>query len=45
MEALNNDTEEIIIIPGLYYLDEIISNEKININYYFTEMTKRYVLT
>lgn len=45
MEALNNDTEEIIIIPGLYYLDEIISNEIININYYFTEMTKRYVLT
>ena len=45
IDALNEDTVDIIIIPGLYYLDEIISSKTLNINYYFTEMTKRYVLT
>ncbi len=45
MEALTNDDVNIIIVPGLFYLDEIISNKDITINYYFTEMSKKYVLT
>lgn len=45
MDALNNNDVNTIIVPGLFYLDEIISNKDIIINYYFTEMSKKYVLT
>ena len=43
--ALNNDTVNTIIIPGLFYLDKIIANKELYINYYFTEISNKYVLT
>ena len=34
-----------IIVPNIMYLDKTISNSNYSINYYFTEMTKKIVLT
>lgn len=34
-----------IIIPQIMYLDSILSNDQYYINYYFTEMSKKIVLT
>lgn len=42
---LGNDTINMIIIPQIMYLDEILSNDSYYINYYFTEIGKKYVLT
>ena len=33
-----------IVLPRLNYFKEIVSNEKLNINYHISEMTKYYVL-
>lgn len=36
---------EMIIIPQLMYIDKTLSLQNLHINYYFTEMTKKIVLT
>ena len=43
--ALNNDEVNMIIVPNIMYLDKTISNSDYSINYYFTEITKKIVLT
>lgn len=45
LNDLDNGTITMIIIPQIMYLDEILSNDNYYINYYFTEMSKKYVLT
>ena len=44
-DALNNNKINYIIIPENMYLKEILNNSSWVINYYFTEMTKKIVLT
>ena len=44
-EALKNNEVNMIIVPNVMYLNKIISTNEYSINYYFTEMTKRIVLT
>lgn len=34
-----------VIVPQLIYLDKLLNNDAYNINYYFTEMSKKIVLT
>ena len=34
-----------IIVPNMMYFDKIIDNSSYSINYYFTEMTNKIVLT
>ena len=43
--ALNNGDVNMIIVPNIMYLDKTISNSDYSINYYFTEITKKIVLT
>jgi len=43
-KALENNEVDMIITPNIMYLDKTINN-KYSINYYFTEMRKRIVLT
>ena len=43
--ALDKDEVNMIIVPNMMYLDKNISNSKYSINYYFTEKTKKIVLT
>ena len=43
--ALNNNEVGMIIIPNIMYLDKTIENNSYYINYYFTEMNKKLVLT
>lgn len=43
--SLNNDEVDMIIIPNIMYLDKTIENNSYYINYYFTEMSKKLVLT
>ncbi len=43
-KALDADEVDMIIMPNIMYLDKTI-NSKYSINYYFTEMQKRVVLT
>lgn len=43
-KALDSDEVDMIIMPNIMYLDKTI-NSKYSINYYFTEMQKRVVLT
>ena len=43
--ALDNDEVNMIIVPNIMYLDYTIGNSKYFINYFFTEMNKRVVLT
>lgn len=43
--ALDNGEVSMIIIPNIMYLDSTIGKTNYSINYYFTEMTKRVVLT
>ncbi len=43
--ALNSDDVDMIIIPNIMYLDKTIDNNGYYINYYFTEMKKKLVLT
>ena len=49
IETLMNDFEsgniDAIIVPQILYLDKILSNENYHINYYFTEMSRKIVLT
>ena len=44
-DALDNDEVDMIIVPNIMYIDKTISNNNYSINYYFTEMTKKIVLT
>lgn len=43
--ALDNDEVGMIIIPNIMYLNKTIENNTYYINYYFTEMNKKIVLT
>ena len=40
-----NDKVDLIIVPNTMYLNETLLNEKYNIKYIFTEITKKIVLT
>lgn len=44
-KALDNDEVNMIIVPNIMYLDYTIEKDKYSINYYFTEMKKKIVLT
>ncbi len=44
-KALDTDEVNMIIVPNIMYLDNIIKKDKYSINYYFTEMKKQIVLT
>lgn len=43
--ALDGETINYMVIPQMMYLQEILSNDNYNINYYFTEISKKIVLT
>ena len=43
--ALNSDEVDMIIVPNIMYLDKVIGKSEYSINYYFTEMSKKIVLT
>lgn len=45
MNDLSSGIVSMIIIPQCMYLDQIISTETYYINYYFTEMSKKIVIT
>lgn len=44
-QALDQNQVGMIIVPNIMYLDKTIDNSKYSINYYFTEMNKKVVLT
>lgn len=44
-KALNNKEVDMIIVPNIMYLDKTIGKSEYSINYYFTEMNKKVVLT
>ncbi len=44
-KALDSNTVNMIIIPNMMYMDKNISNNSYFINYYFTEISKKIVLT
>lgn len=44
-QDLDSDTITMIVIPQTMYLDYILGNSNYHINYYFTEMAKKIVLT
>lgn len=44
-EDLENDQITMMIIPQITYLDKILASDEYQINYYFTEMSKKIVLT
>jgi len=43
--ALNNSEVDMIIIPNIMYLDKMLGTTGYSINYYFTEISKKIVLT
>ena len=43
-EAINNGSVDAIVVPKTIYLENIISNSKINISYNITDMKKYFVL-
>ncbi len=43
--ALDKDEVNMIIVPNVMYMDKNIASDKYSINYYFTEITKKIVLT
>ncbi len=43
--ALDKNDVNMIIVPNVMYLDKIIAKSDYSINYYFTEFTKKIVLT
>ena len=43
--ALDNNSVEMIVVPNIMYLDNIIEKDKYSINYFFTEYQKQIVLT
>ena len=45
VEALNKAEIDMILIPQITYLGETINQQNLHINYYFTELTKKIVLT
>lgn len=45
LAALEDGTVSMIVIPQIMYLDQILVNDNYYINYYFTEMAKKIVLT
>ena len=45
IDEFDQDQVEMIIIPQVLYLDQTITNDNYHINYYFTEISKRLVLT
>ena len=45
MDEFEKNQVEMIIIPQVLYLDQTIVNDNYHINYYFTEISKRLVLT
>ncbi len=45
LKALDDGEVSMIIIPNIMYLDQTIGKTEYSINYYFTEMTKKVVLT
>ena len=44
-KGLNSDEVNMIIVPNIMYLDYTIQKEKYFINYYFTEINKKIVIT
>lgn len=44
-KALDNEEVNMIIIPNIMYLNKTVENNNYSINYYFTEMSKKIVLT
>ncbi|MCI8346481.1 MAG: GGDEF domain-containing protein [Bacilli bacterium] len=44
-QALDKNQVNMIIIPNVMYMDKNISSDQYSINYYFTEITKKVVLT
>ncbi len=44
-QALDSGEVGMIIVPNIIYLDKFLGNSNYFINYYFTEMSKRIVLT
>ena len=44
-KALDNNEVGMIIVPNIMYLNKTIENNTYYINYYFTEMSKKLVLT
>ncbi len=44
-QSLDKNQVNMIIIPNVMYMDKNISSDKYSINYYFTEITKKVVLT
>ncbi len=44
-KALDNEDVNMIVVPNIMYLDYTIEKDKYSINYYFTEMKKKIVLT
>ncbi|MBQ2640333.1 MAG: GGDEF domain-containing protein [Bacilli bacterium] len=44
-KALDKDEVNMIIVPNIMYLDHTITKNKYSINYYFTELSKKVVLT
>ncbi|MCI8588561.1 MAG: GGDEF domain-containing protein [Bacilli bacterium] len=45
MSDFEKDTIEMIILPQILYLEQTVINDGYHINYYFTEISKRLVLT
>lgn len=45
LQDLNNGTINMVVIPQMMYLDHTLASDTYYINYYFTEMTKKIVLT
>ena len=45
IDDLKSDKLNMIIIPQIMYLDQTLINDNYYINYYFTEMSKKIVLT
>lgn len=44
-KALDDDEVDMVIVPNIMYLNYTIDNDKYSINYFFTEMQKKVVLT
>lgn len=45
MADLDSGTVELVILPQIIYLDQTVLSNQYHINYYFTEISKRLVLT
>ena len=44
-KALDDDEVDMVIVPNIMYLNYTIDNDKYSINYFFTEIQKKVVLT